>query len=89
MAIVAASGEYAVAWRHDRMLALQLVPAGMSVARHAGLKPHLTTVISGGTKVLKLEFSGSSVCSSMHTIALPWTGEQLCICCMFRTITHV
>ena len=49
--IVEGSSEYAVAWRHERMLALRLVPAGLPVARHAALKPHLTTVVSGGTKV--------------------------------------
>lgn len=49
--IVEGSGEYAVAWRHERMLALRLVSAGLPVARRAALKPHLTTVVSGGTKV--------------------------------------
>ena len=39
MAIVAGSGEYAVAWRHGHMLALRLVPAGIPTPRHAGLKP--------------------------------------------------
>ena len=51
MAIVASSGEYAVAWRHSRMLALRLVPGGLPTPRQAGLKPHLTTIVSGGTKV--------------------------------------
>ena len=51
---IVASGEYAVAWRHERMLALRLVPSGLPGPRRAALKPHLTTVVSGGTKVRPL-----------------------------------